>query len=103
WSCWFLLPPAEIQKLLGDRKDFGQCGTTICGTKCRMLRDNLDTDGMNSLDLKTAPDTEGNTYNICIGKTGKTLVIAKGKKDANGGQVATKVFETVSHLKKAQF
>ncbi|XP_039996811.1 profilin-1 [Xiphias gladius] len=59
----------EIKKLAGDRKDFGQCGPCIAGVKCRMIRDSMDDETLHSLDLKTASDNEGNTYNICVGKS----------------------------------
>ncbi|XP_071315461.1 profilin-1 [Trachinotus anak] len=93
----------EIKKLLADRSGFAQCGPCISGVKCRMLRDNMDDEGIFTLNLKTASDAEGNTYSVSVGKTLQTLVIGKGKKDANGGQVASKVFATVEHLRKANY
>lgn len=60
-----------MKKLTSNRSDFGQNGPKIGGLKCRLIRDNMDTDGMFCLDLKTSQDTEGNTYNVCVGKTQK--------------------------------
>uniref|UniRef100_A0A3B4VNM2 Profilin n=1 Tax=Seriola dumerili TaxID=41447 RepID=A0A3B4VNM2_SERDU len=84
----------EIKRLAGTRKDFGQSGPLIGGVKCRMIRDNMDNDGMFSLDLKTAADASGTAYNVCV-----ALVIAKGTKEANGGQLASKVFSIVNYLR----
>ncbi|XP_053199727.1 profilin-1 [Scomber japonicus] len=95
---------AEIKRLAAaDRKDFGQNGPTIAGMKCRLIRDNLDTDGLNCLDMKSSADADGNAYNVCVGKSVKALVIAKGTKEANGGQVSGKVFSTVEHLRKSNY
>jgi len=91
----------EIKRLAGDRSSFGQSGPLIGGMKCRLIRDNMDTDGMYNLDLKSSADADGNAYNVCVGKSVKALVIAKGSKEANGGQVSGKVFTVVDHLRKA--
>jgi len=91
----------EIKRLAGSRKDFGQSGPVIAGMKCRLIRDNLDTDGLFCLDLKSSADAEGNAYNVCVGKSARALVIAKGTKEANGGQVSGKVFSVVEYLRKA--
>ncbi|XP_023257787.1 profilin-1-like [Seriola lalandi dorsalis] len=89
----------EIKRLAGKRSDFGQSGPLIGGVKCRMIRDNMDNDGMFSLDLKTAADASGNAFSVCVGKSKSALVIAKGTKEANGGQLASKVFGIVNYLR----
>ncbi|GAA6214853.1 profilin-1-like [Lates japonicus] len=93
----------EIRKLAGKRDTFGQCGPCVGGMKCRMLRDNMEDEKMYSLDLKSAADAEGNTYSVCVGKSKQALVIARGTKDATGGQLAPKVFSIVEHLRKAGY
>ncbi|XP_040886776.1 profilin-1 [Toxotes jaculatrix] len=97
------IKPEEIKRLAGRRDDFGQSGPFIAGIKCRMIRDNMDDDKMYSLDLKTAKDAEGNTYNVCVGKSKQALIIAKGTKDATGGQLAAKVFTVVKYLREANY
>ncbi|XP_073331752.1 profilin-2-like [Pagrus major] len=93
----------EIKKLVGDRSAFRQCGPHIGGKKCMLLNDHMDTDGVHSLNLKTAADSDGNRYSICVGKTAKALVIVKGTKDANGGHLSDLTFKTVDYLRKSGF
>ncbi|CAK6984635.1 profilin-1 [Scomber scombrus] len=102
-SNFAMITAAEIKRLASDRKDFGQNGPVIAGTKCRLIRDNMDIEGLFCMDLKTSADEGGNTFNICVGKSIKAIVIAKGKKDTNGGQVSTKVFSIVEYLRKAGY
>lgn len=61
----------EIKRLAGTRTDFGASGPCVGGMKCRMLRDNLDDEGLHSMQLKTVADGSGNAYMVCIGKTCK--------------------------------
>uniref|UniRef100_A0A3Q3A0Z9 Profilin n=2 Tax=Kryptolebias marmoratus TaxID=37003 RepID=A0A3Q3A0Z9_KRYMA len=91
----------EIKKLSGDRSGFGQHGVYIGGQRCRLIRDQMDTDPIFALDLKTAADADGNAYGICVGKSKTAVVIVKGTKDASGGQLSSKVFTVVSHLRKS--
>ncbi|XP_047444563.1 profilin-1 [Mugil cephalus] len=97
----FTVSVDEIKKLAGDRSNFGQTGVVIGGQKCRMLRDQMDTEEVYALQLKTAADAEGNSYNVCVGRSATAIVIAKGTKDANGGQVSSKVYGVVTHLRKS--
>ncbi|XP_037533324.1 profilin-1 [Nematolebias whitei] len=91
----------EIKKLGGDRSGFGQNGVYIAGQRCRLIRDQMDMDPIFALDLKTAADAEGNTFGICVGKSKTAVVIVKGIKDATGGQLSSKVYNVVSHLRKS--
>ncbi|XP_035987044.1 profilin-1 [Fundulus heteroclitus] len=92
----------EIKKLASkDRSSFAQNGAYIGGTRCRLIRDQLDVDPVFALDLKTAADADGNTFGVCVGKTKTAIVIVKGTKDASGGQLSAKIFTVVSHLQKA--
>ncbi|XP_030266926.1 uncharacterized protein LOC115578193 [Sparus aurata] len=93
----------EIKKLAGDRSAFRQCGPHISGKKCMLLTDNMDAEGIYCLNLKTAADADGNRYSICVGKTNKALIIAKGTKDANGGHLAEQVFKIVKYLREAGY
>ena len=93
--------PEEIKALSGDSKVFAQCGPKIGGVKCRMLRDNKETDGMFSIDFKTSADAEGNTYSVCVGFTHTALIIAMGTKEASGGQISSKLYSIISYLRGA--
>ncbi|XP_038133425.1 profilin-1, partial [Cyprinodon tularosa] len=92
----------EIKKLgSSDRSSFAQNGVYIGGTRCRLIRDQMDMDPVYALDLKTAADAEGNTFNVCVGKSVTAIVIVKGTKDASGGQLSSKAFSVVSYLRKS--
>lgn len=116
----------ELKGLFGDRKSLQQ-GMTIAGLKCVFLRDDLDTEDIYTLNLKTRADAEGQRYCISIGKTKKgkkgqlprprrtcwcsltqllfcvcvAFIIAKGHTSAQGGQVPNKMYSTVKHLRDA--
>ncbi|XP_035537024.1 profilin-1-like [Morone saxatilis] len=90
----------EIKKLVGDRSSFRTNGPTLAGIKCMMLRDQMDMEQVYSLDLKTSK-IDGHAYSICVGKSLTALVIAQGTKDAQGGQLVSKVFGIVDYLRKA--
>ncbi|XP_054880750.1 profilin-1-like [Poeciliopsis prolifica] len=93
----------EIKKLAGkDRSSFAQNGVYIAGTRCRLIRDQMDNEPTFAMDLKTAADADGNTFGVCVGKTNTAIVIAKGTKDATGGQISNKVFSVVEHLRKVK-
>ncbi|XP_047241140.1 profilin-1 [Girardinichthys multiradiatus] len=107
-SVWVSTPglanitPDEIKKLgSADRSSFAQNGVYIGGTRCRLIRDQMDLDPVYALDLKTAADAEGNTFGVCVGKSKTAIVIVKGTKDASGGQLSSKAFNVVSHLRKS--
>ncbi|KAI9527205.1 hypothetical protein NQZ68_032786 [Dissostichus eleginoides] len=88
----------EVKKLIGDTSTFHQSGPVVAGMKCMMIRDQYADPSSYCLQLKSRKDAEGNSFNICVGKTNKAIVIAKGTKEANGGQVTAKVFAMVSYL-----
>ncbi|RVE60922.1 hypothetical protein OJAV_G00185530 [Oryzias javanicus] len=93
----------EIKALAGDstkRKSFAQNGVYIAGQRCRLLRDQMDTEEIFTLDLKTAADANGDAFGVCVGKSKTAIVIAKGTKEANGGHLSSKVFTVVSYLRK---
>ncbi|XP_013855785.1 profilin-2 [Austrofundulus limnaeus] len=91
----------EIKKLAGDRSGFGQNGVHIAGQRCRLIRDQMDLEPIYALDLKTAADADGNTFGICVGRSKTAVVIVMGTKDATGGQLSSKVFNVISHLRKS--
>nr|XP_046236743.1 profilin-1 [Scatophagus argus] len=91
----------EIKKLAGDRSSFRQAGPTIAGTKCMLLTDKMEEEGVYSLNMKTKADACGACYSVCVGKSNNAIVIAQGTKEANGGQLTTKVYGVVKHLRDA--
>ncbi|KAL3050808.1 profilin-1-like [Trematomus bernacchii] len=93
----------EVKKLIGDTSTFHQSGPVVAGMKCMMIRDQYEDPSSYCLQLKSRKDAEGNTFNICVGKTTTAVVIAKGTKEANGGQVTAKVYTIVSYLRGAGY
>ncbi|CAJ1048375.1 Beta-enolase [Xyrichtys novacula] len=91
----------EIRKMANDRKDFAINGAYLGGKRCRLIRDQLEMEGVNCCDLKTAAGADGsNPVNVCVGKSKQAIVVAFAKKDSGGGPLGDKVFKTVDHLRK---
>ncbi|KAF6720248.1 Profilin-1 [Oryzias melastigma] len=93
----------EIKKLAGRRDTFAQNGVHIAGQRCRLIRDQMDMESVYTLDLKTAADANGDTFGVCVGRSLQAIVIAKGTKEASGGQLSSKVFTVVDYLRKSKF
>ncbi|XP_062371933.1 profilin-1 [Sardina pilchardus] len=96
---------AEIKVLVGtDRSKLFGNGVTVAGIKCTVLRDTLNTESVWTMDMRTkATDSDPTTYSISVAKSGKALVIAKGKKDIHGGVVNKAVFEMCDYLRKSGY
>ncbi|XP_027007919.1 profilin-1 [Tachysurus fulvidraco] len=93
---------AEVKALVAsDRSSLFSNGVTLAGKKCTVLRDALNVDGQNTMDLKMkTSDRDPDPFPFTIGKTMKALVIAKGVKDAHGGKVNPPVFDMTAYLRK---
>ncbi|KAM4739975.1 profilin-2 isoform 1-T1 [Anableps anableps] len=95
---------AEIDALVGkDREGFFTGGLTLGGKKCSVIRDSLSTDGDWTMDIRTKSQGGEPTYNISIGKAGKTLVIVMGKEGVHGGQLNKKAFQMIEYLRKTGY
>ncbi|KAK5848030.1 hypothetical protein PBY51_005686 [Eleginops maclovinus] len=92
------ITPDEIKKLIGKTTSFHQCGPTVAGLKCMMLKDQYDDSKCPCLQLKSRPDADGATYNIVVGKSIQAVVVAKGTKESNAAQVTKKVYTMVDYL-----
>ncbi|KAG7464572.1 hypothetical protein MATL_G00167020 [Megalops atlanticus] len=99
------ITPAEIRQMVNtDRSNLFSGGITLAGTKCTVLRDTLHLDGQYTMDLRTkASDKDPDTYNISVGKSGKALVVVKGKKDTHGGKLNPKAYNFADHLRKSGY
>ncbi|KAM9836922.1 profilin-1 [Aulostomus maculatus] len=93
------LTSEEIKQFTGIKTDLGQNGPCLAGIKCRMLRDNFNTDKMFCMDLKSAKYEDGSTSSYCVGKTNQALIIVKGKKDVCGGSVTEATCYLVDYLR----
>uniref|UniRef100_A0A8C3YCL1 Profilin n=1 Tax=Catagonus wagneri TaxID=51154 RepID=A0A8C3YCL1_9CETA len=87
----FQLTQEEIQILLvreGREKLFLQ-GITLAGTKCLLIRDNLYTEGNNTMDLRTKVQIES------------VYLVVMGQKGTEGGPLNLKAFEMAGYIREA--
>ncbi|XP_067301544.1 profilin-1 [Pseudorasbora parva] len=94
---------AEVQAIVSsDRSSLFANGVTLAGRKCTVLRDALNVDGQNTMDIKMkTSEKEPDPFSFTIGKSQKAIIIAKGVKDAHGGKINPLVFDMATHLRKA--
>ncbi|XP_051517577.1 profilin-1-like [Myxocyprinus asiaticus] len=94
--------PKEVQAIVAnDRSSLFANGVTLAGRKCTVLRDALNVDGQNTMDVKMkTSEKEPDPFSFTIGKSHKALIIAKGVKDAHGGKVNPPVFDMAAYLRK---
>ncbi|XP_076145533.1 profilin-1 isoform X2 [Alosa pseudoharengus] len=79
-------------------------GIFLAGVKCTVLRDNLLTDAVWTMDMRTKiTDTDSNTYSICVAKTAKALIVVQAKKDVHGGKVNKIAFDMAEYLRKSGY
>ncbi|XP_062239760.1 profilin-3-like [Platichthys flesus] len=90
----------EIRTLVGPRNNFSSCGPKVAGIKTMLLVDKMDDETAYSLNLKTVTDTDGQRYNLCVGKSLKALLVLKGVVGDVGGDLSAKMFTMVDYLKK---
>ncbi|MCM8651663.1 profilin, partial [Lactiplantibacillus sp. E932] len=93
---------AEVKALVAsDRSTLFANGVTLAGKKCTVLRDALNVEGQNTMDIKMkTSEKEPDPFSFTIGKTHKAIIIAKGVKDAHGGKVNPPVFDMTGYLRK---
>ncbi|XP_042154500.1 profilin-1-like [Oncorhynchus tshawytscha] len=96
---------AEIKAMISvDRSTLFASGLSLGGNKCTVLRDNLHTEGDNTLDVKMRPTaTDPSSYSITIAKTALTLIIVKGMKDIPGGKINMKASNMETYLRNAGY
>ncbi|XP_005800368.1 profilin-2-like isoform X1 [Xiphophorus maculatus] len=95
---------SEIDVLVGkDRENLFTTGLTIGTKKCSVLRDSLSAEGDWTMDVRTKSQGGEPTYNITIGRAGKTLVLVMGKDGVHGGQLNKKAFLMAEYLRKAGY
>ncbi|XP_056305741.1 profilin-1 [Danio aesculapii] len=94
--------PAEVQAIITkDRGTLFSSGVTLAGRRCTVLRDALNVDGQNTMDVKMkTSDKEPDPFSFTIGRSMNAIIIAKGVKDAHGGKVNPPVFDMTAYLRK---
>lgn len=98
----FQLTQEEIQILLareGREKLFHQ-GITLAGTKCLLIRDNLYTEGNNTMDLRTKGQSQGSQA-VTVVQIESVYLVVMGQKGTEGGPLNLKVFEMAGYIKEA--
>nr|XP_020749623.1 profilin-2-like [Odocoileus virginianus texanus] len=98
----FQLTQEEIQILLvreGREKLFLQ-GITLAGTKCLLIRDNLYTEGNNTMDLRTKSQSWGSQA-VTVVQVESVYLVVMGQKGTEGGPLNFKAFEMAGCVKEA--
>ncbi|XP_040121264.1 profilin-2-like [Oryx dammah] len=98
----FQLTQEEIQILLvkeGREKLFFQ-GITLAGTKCLLIRDNLYTEGNNTMDLRTKGQSR-DSQAVTVVQIESVYLVVMGQKGTEGGPLNLKAFEMVGYIKEA--
>uniref|UniRef100_A0A8D2JQ05 Profilin n=1 Tax=Sciurus vulgaris TaxID=55149 RepID=A0A8D2JQ05_SCIVU len=83
----------EIEILLTkeDREKLFLQGIILAGTKCLLIRDNLYTEGNNTMDLRTKVQIES------------VYLVVMGQKGTEGGPLNLKAFEMAGYIREAIF
>ncbi|ELV12070.1 Profilin-2 [Tupaia chinensis] len=98
----FQLTSEEIQILLardGREKLFLQ-GVTLANTKCLVIRDNLYTEGNNTMDLRTKGQSRGSQA-VTIVQIESVYLVVMGQKGTEGGPLNLKAFEMSGYIREA--
>ncbi|XP_051874365.1 profilin-2-like isoform X2 [Pristis pectinata] len=99
-----VVTPPEIDVLVGkDRQSFFTNGLVLGGRKCSVIRDSLFVDGDCTMDIRTKSQAGEPTYNVSVGRAGKTLVVVMGKKSVHGGVVNKKTFTMATYLRNSGY
>ncbi|TRY56673.1 hypothetical protein DNTS_021031 [Danionella cerebrum] len=95
------MEPAEVRKIVdSNRGDLFASGVTLAGRKCMVLRDNLNMDGQNTMDVKMKiSEAEDDGFFFTIGRSLKALIIAKGVKGVHWPTLNSLVCTIMEHIK----
>ncbi|XP_068164842.1 profilin-1 [Antennarius striatus] len=97
----FSLENTEVQCLQGEKKSkLFENGVILGGIQCRLLQDQLDTEGQYRMDLRTKGEP-GNTAPVVIGKSCQALMIIVGTKEAQAGDLNNIMYNEISNLRKS--
>lgn len=71
--CMFLHQASEVKAMIAsDRSGLFANGVTVAGRKCTLLRDNLNVDGQNTMDIKMkTSEKEPDPFSFTIGRSHK--------------------------------
>ncbi|CAH6780168.1 profilin-2 [Phodopus roborovskii] len=92
----------EVQTLLSkdEREKLFLHGVTLAGIKCLLIRDNLFTEGNNSMDLRTKGQSRGSQA-VTVVQMESVYLVVMGKKGTEGGPLNLKAFEIAGYMREA--
>ncbi|EGW12682.1 profilin-2 [Cricetulus griseus] len=92
----------EVQTLLAkdEREKMFLHGVTLAGIKCLLIRDNLFTEGNNSMDLRTKGQSRGSQA-VTVVQMESVYLVVMGKKGTEGGPLNLKAFEIAGYMREA--
>ncbi|EHB12402.1 Profilin-2 [Heterocephalus glaber] len=98
----FQLTQEEIQILLRreEREKLFLHGITLAGTKCLLIRDNIYTEGNNTMDLRTKSQSQG-TQAVTMVQIESVYLVVMGLKGTEGGPLNLKAFEVAGYIREA--
>ncbi|XP_067851097.1 profilin 2a isoform X2 [Heptranchias perlo] len=99
-----VVSPQEIDVVVGkDRQSFFTNGLVLGGKKCSVIRDSLFVEGDCTMDIRTKSQSGEPTYNVAVGRAGKTLVVVMGKESVHGGVLNKKAFTMATYLRNSGY
>ncbi|XP_054430197.1 profilin-1-like [Pteronotus mesoamericanus] len=98
----FRLTQEEIQILLAreGREQLFLQGITLGGTECLLIRDNLYTEGNNTMDLRTKGQSWGSQA-VTVIQIESVYLVLMGQKGTEGGLLNLNAFEMANYIKEA--
>lgn len=98
---FFQLTQEEIQILLAKegREKFFLQGVTLAGTKCLLIRDDLYTEGNNTMDLRTKGQSRGSQA-VTVVQIESVYLVVMGQKGTEGGPLNLKAFEMAGYIRE---
>ncbi|XP_023973073.1 profilin-2-like [Physeter macrocephalus] len=98
----FQLTQEEIQILLvrEEREKLFLQGITLAGTKCLLIRDNLYTEGNNTIDLHTKGQSRGSQA-VKVVQIESVYLVVMGHKGTEGGSLNLKAFKMACYIREA--
>ncbi|XP_070357859.1 profilin-2-like [Equus asinus] len=99
---FFQLTQEEIQILLAreEREKLFLQGITLAGTKCLLIRDNLYTEGNNTMDLRTKGQSRGSQA-VTVVQIESVYLVVMGQKGTEGGPLNLKAFQMGGYIREA--
>ncbi|KAM4629231.1 profilin-2 isoform 1-T1 [Polymixia lowei] len=94
----------EIDVIVGkDREGFFTSGMTLGNKKCSVIRDSLLVENDWTMDIRTKSQGGEPTYNVSVGKAGRTLVVVMGKEGIHGGTLNKKAYMMADYLRRSGY